>query len=65
MNDITQTKHHFFENLVSACRDEPPPFADVCFIVDNCKFYGHKVRSVVHNNNDFDVSAAEGTIPFY
>lgn len=28
---------------VSACSDEPLPFADVCFIVDNYKFYGHKM----------------------
>ena len=50
----------FFLNLVSACSDEPLPFADVCFIVDNYKFYGHKVRSIVNNNNEFYVSVIEG-----
>lgn len=28
---------------VSACSEEPPPFSDLCFIVNNYKFYGHKL----------------------
>ena len=32
---------------VSVCSDETSPLVDVCFIVDNCRFYCHKVSWVV------------------
>ena len=32
---------------VSVCSDETSPLVDVCFIVDNYRFYCHKVRVVI------------------
>ena len=37
----------FCFNSVSVCSDETSPLVDVCFIVDNYRFYCHKVSWVV------------------
>ena len=43
---VTNNDANFFFHLVSVFCEEPPLYADVCFIVDNHRFYCHKVREL-------------------